>query len=96
MGFYEDICHECLIKELKHEMNKNIVLFTIDGSATYGQIHHIEDKRVALIVAAPDIGSVQIRRPNGLIEVTTGAQLDLCTVVAKATGLTGSPFVLPG
>lgn len=96
MGIYKDICHECLIKELKHELNKNIVLFTIDGSATYGQIHHIEDKRVALVVAASDTGFVQIRRPGGLIDLTNGSQIDLCTVVAKATGLTASPFVLPG
>ena len=96
MGIFHDICHKCIIDELKNETNTNVVLVTVDGFVYYGNLYRVKDSRLAILtpgtVTAPGVPAVRILRPNGAVFNSDFASHDICTVTNKATGLTTSPF----
>lgn len=86
-----------LLRELANELNTNLVIFTADGFATLGNLQQIIDCRILVLTPASGIAGVTTVRtlgPGGLITLaTTFVNIDVCQVVAKATGLsTIAPF----
>lgn len=95
MGIFSEICHECIIEELEHELNTNVLLFMADGYTILGNVQKVERDRTALLTRAslPGVSYVLTRSPGGLITESLTKKVDLCAVVAKGSGLITNPFV---
>jgi uncharacterized membrane protein YqgA involved in biofilm formation len=94
MGIFKEICHKCIIEELEHELNTNVLLFMADGFAILGNLQKVEKDRVALLTKAslPGVSFVLTRSPGGLITESLNKKVDLCAVIAKGSGLSTNPF----
>lgn len=93
MAIFKEIRNECLIRELEHELNTDVLLFGFDGIVYFGNLQKIEDCRVAVLTPAIEAESnVQILSPGGEVVEVRFLHVDLWQIVAKATGVKTSPF----
>jgi small nuclear ribonucleoprotein (snRNP)-like protein len=93
MSIFRELRNECLIRELEHELNTDVLLFGFDGIVYFGNLQKIEDCRVAFLSPAIEAESnVEILSPGGEVVDVRFLQLDLWQIVAKATGVKTSPF----
>jgi len=94
MSIFRELRNECLIKELEHELNTDVLLFGFDGIVYFGNLQKIDDCRVAFLSPAIEADSnVEILSPGGEVVDVRFLNLDLWQIVAKATGVKTSPFV---
>jgi len=96
MGFF--VGNRSLIEELENEIGKNVVLYTADSYAYYGNLSRVTCDRVGLLTPGAGQSFVIVRHPDqtfssqgvsGEFEIFT--LVDLCTVVAKTVGLAEVP-----
>lgn len=93
MSIFRELRNECLIKELEHELNTDVLLFGFDGIVYFGNLQKIDDCRVAFLSPAIEADSnVEILSPGGEVVDVRFLNLDLWQIVAKATGVKTSPF----
>lgn len=93
MSIFKELRNECLIRELEHELNTDVLLFGFDGIVYFGNLQKIEDCRVAYLSPAIEADSnVEILSPGGEVIDVRFLQVDLWQVIAKATGVKTSPF----
>ncbi|MBP2635625.1 MAG: hypothetical protein H6Q72_1532 [Firmicutes bacterium] len=93
MGIFKELRNECLIRELEHELNTDVLLFGFDGIVYFGNLQKIEDCRVAFLSPAIEAESnVEILSPGGEVVEVRFLHVDLWQIVAKATGVKTSPF----
>ena len=93
MGIFKELRNECLIRELEHELNTDVLLFGFDGIVYFGNLQKVEDCRVAFLSPAIEADSnVEILSPGGEVVDVRFLNLDLWQIVAKATGVKTSPF----
>lgn len=93
MSIFRELRNECLIKELEHELNTDVLLFGFDGIVYFGNLQKIEDCRVAYLSPAIEADSnVEILSPGGEVVDVRFLQVDLWQIIAKATGVKTSPF----
>ncbi|CQR74543.1 hypothetical protein SOV_26490 [Sporomusa ovata DSM 2662] len=93
MSIFRELRNECLIKELEHELNTDVLLFGFDGIVYFGNLQKIDDCRVAFLSPAIEADSnVEILSPGGEVVDVRFLNLDLWQIIAKATGVKTSPF----
>lgn len=93
MGLFFKNRNDALICELKNELNSDILLFGTDGFVYFGHLQAIEDCRVAILTPAICACScdVEIVTPGGCLVTVDYVRVDLCTIVAKGTGIVRDP-----
>ena len=98
MGFFAGIHNPELICEIEHEMNQNMILYSVDGYAYYASLQRVLENRIAVLGPASDQNAIIVRHPDqtwapqgnsSILESFT--LLDLWTVVAKTGGLDEMP-----
>jgi small nuclear ribonucleoprotein (snRNP)-like protein len=95
MSIFRELRNECLIKELEHELNTDVLLFGFDGTVYFGNLQKIDDCRVAFLSPASEaVSNVEILSPGGAVVNVRFLNLDLWQIVAKATGVKTSPFAV--
>ncbi|WP_094602947.1 hypothetical protein SPSIL_025570 [Sporomusa silvacetica DSM 10669] len=93
MGIFRELRNECLIRELEHELNTDVLLFGFDGIVYFGNLQKVDDCRIAFLSPAIEADSnVEILSPGGEVVDVRFLNLDLWQIVAKATGVKTSPF----
>lgn len=93
MSIFRELRNECLIRELEHELNTDVLLFGFDGIVYFGNLQKVEDCRVAFLSPAVEADSnVEILSPGGEVVDVRFLNLDLWQIIAKATGVKTSPF----
>lgn len=93
MSIFRELRNECLIRELEHELNTDVLLFGFDGIVYFGNLQKVEDCRVAFLSPAIEAESnVEILSPGGEVVDVRFLHVDLWQIVAKATGVKTSPF----
>jgi small nuclear ribonucleoprotein (snRNP)-like protein len=97
MAIFREIRNECLIRELSHELNTDVLLFGFDGFTYFGRLQSIDDCRVAILTPAvvADTTDVEILTPGGELLTTTILRVDLWQIVAKGTGIVSDPIDSP-
>jgi len=97
MGLFTQILNPCLIRELKHELNTDVVLFGWDGFTYFGNLQQITDDRIAVLTPAVNANStdVEILTPGGELVFTSFARVDLWQLIAKGTGVVADPIDPP-
>jgi len=94
MGIFLELRNECLIRELKRELNTDVLLFGFDGFTYFGRLQAIDDCRIALLTPAitADSTDVEILSPGGDVRFVEFARIDLWQIVAKGTGIVEDPI----
>jgi len=94
MAIFAEIRNECLIRELCHELNTDVVLFSFDGSAYFGNLQAIEDGRLALLAPAihAESSAVEILTAGGEVIHVDFARVDLWPLVGKGTAIVSDPL----
>lgn len=93
MGIFRELRNECLIRELQHELNTDVLLFGFDGIVFFGNLQKIEDCRIAFLSPAIEARSnVELLSPGGEVVDARFLHVDLWQIIAKATGVKTSPF----
>ena len=94
MGIFAEIRNEKLIRELQNELNTDVVLFSVDGFAYFGNLQAIEDCRLAVLAPAvlAETDFVQILGPSEVLLQQAFARVDLWTLVGKATAISTDPL----
>lgn len=97
MSIFSEIRNSALIRELKQELNTDILLFGFDGSIYFGNLQRIEDGRIAFLSPAieADSSNVEIFTPGGEFHEVAFLHVDLWQVVAKGTGIAFDPIYHP-
>lgn len=94
MGFYHTIHNRAFLDELDQELNTDVLLFGADGFAYFGHLQRIENCRTAIL--APAIAActsdVEIITPGGCVVTVDFVRVDLCSIVAKGTGIVRDPL----
>lgn len=97
MGCF-DIGNKKLIEDLENAIGKNVVLYTVDSYAYYGNLANVTCDWVGLLMPGAGQSFVIVRHPDqtfssqgvsGEFEFFT--LVDLCKVVAVTTGLAEVP-----
>lgn len=98
MGIFCEIRNECLIRELRRELNTDVLLFGFDGFTYFGNLQAIEDDRLAVLSPAirAESTDVEILTPGGELAFVEFARVDLWQVVGKGTGIVSDPIDPPG
>lgn len=93
MSLYCKIRNECLINELRHELNSDVLLLGADGFAYFGHLQSIEDCRLAILTPAicSTTSDVEIVTPGGCLVTVDFIRVDLWSIVAKGTGVVNDP-----
>lgn len=99
MGVFAEICNPELIREIKRDVNENIIFYSIDGFAYYASLQRVLDCRIAVLGPASDQKAVVVRHPdqtwapqgNSAIQESF-TLLDLWTIVAFTSGLDEIPI----
>lgn len=90
--------NRCLIEDLEKAIGKNVVLYTADSFAYYGNLTKVTCDRVGLLMPGSGQSYVVVRHPDqtfssqgvsGEFEIFT--LVDLCAVVAVTSGLAEVP-----
>lgn len=93
MGVYHTTYNRAFFKELDQELNTDILLFSIDGFAYFGHLQRIENCHTAIL--APAIAActsdVEIITPGGCVVTVDFVRVDLCSIIAKGTGIVRDP-----
>lgn len=93
-----DMGNRSLIKELEKATGKNVVLYTADSYAYFGNLTKVTCDSVGLLMPGAGESYVIVRHPDqtfstqgvsGELEIFT--LVDLCSVVAVTSGLEGVP-----
>jgi small nuclear ribonucleoprotein (snRNP)-like protein len=94
MGIFAEVRNEQLIRELHNELNTDVVLFSLDGFAYFGNLQAVEDCRLAVLAPAvlSESDFVQILGPSEVLLQQSFARVDLWTLVGKATAIADDPF----
>lgn len=93
MSLYGKIYNSSLCDELRHELNTDVLLLGADGFAYFGHLQAIEDGRLAILTPAitAATSSVEIVTPSGCLATVDFVRVDLCSVIAKGTGIVDDP-----
>lgn len=93
MGFYHTVYNRAFLDELEQELNTDILLFGADGFAYFGHLQRIENCSTAIL--APAIAActseVEIITPGGCVVTVDFVRVDLCSIIAKGTGIVRDP-----
>jgi small nuclear ribonucleoprotein (snRNP)-like protein len=95
MSLFSQLRNERLIRELSRELNTDVLLFGVDGHTFFGNLHSIDDCRVAILTGAIHANNtdVEILTAGGeLFTEATFLQIDLWTIVGKGTGIASDPI----
>jgi len=94
MAIFAELRNECLIRELSRELNTDVVLFSFDGSAYFGNLQAIEDCRLALLAPAihAESSAVEILTAGGEVIHVDFARVDLWPLVGKGTAIVSDPL----
>ena len=97
MAIFAELRNECLIRELSRELNTDIVLFSFDGNAYFGNLQAIEECRLAILAPAikAESSSVEILTAGGEVLHVDFARVDLWPLVGKGTAIVSDPFDSP-
>ncbi len=98
MAIFAEIRNECLIRELKRELNTDVLLFGFDGFTYFGNLQAIEEDRLAVLSPAiqADSTDVEVLSPGGELAFVEFARVDLWQIVGKGTGIVSDPLDPPG
>ncbi|WP_425061014.1 hypothetical protein SCACP_17810 [Sporomusa carbonis] len=94
MGLFTELRNECLIKELQHELNTDVLLFGFDGFTYFGCLQNIDDCRIAVLTPAmeAETSNVEILTTGGELHEVNFARVDLWQIVAKGTCIKNDPI----
>lgn len=97
MSFYHKLHNRHLVNELRHELNSDILLLGGDGFSYFGHLQGIEDCRVAILTPAINsvTADVEIITPGGCLITADFVRIDLCSIIAKGTGIVSDPIYSP-
>jgi hypothetical protein len=97
MAIFAELRNECLIRELRRELNTDVVLFGFDGNSYFGNLQGIEDDRIAILAPAikAESSSVEILTAGGEVIHVDFARVDLWPLVGKGTAIVSDPIEQP-
>ncbi|MDR3589393.1 MAG: hypothetical protein P4N41_06995 [Negativicutes bacterium] len=94
MAIFAELRNECLIRELRRELNTDVILFGFDGNSYFGNLQGIEDDRIAILAPAikAESSSVEILTAGGEVVHVDFARVDLWPLVGKGTAIVTDPI----